>query len=50
MGTINFERILIPKGENKKPVVDYLGRVGLWIPDVPKECLHHYRARNENWL
>ncbi len=35
-----FNRLLVPKGENKKSVVTFLRRHGLPIPDLPKECLH----------
>lgn len=44
MNTINFNRILVPKGENRQPVVNYLGRAGLNIPELPKEYLHHQCA------
>ncbi len=35
-----FNKVLISKGENRKPALEYLGSAGLDVPDLPKECLH----------
>jgi len=37
---VNVNRILISKGENREPALQYLREGGFDVPDAPKECLH----------